>query len=199
MTNVDIQSSISATNPSSHDLPDGPVDASLWRGILLVEPDITLLTAETLLLTHSNYCVTSACSLREIFALRDTKAIALAILSDCLGPHLLTAAAETVRRQWPHARILILGRAESVLEDHLYDEQINHSLDQKQLPDDLERLYKNSWNQRSNTLDWNAKHSGACFDRSWIRESDPTKTQPFGVEVDTNLRDTPSGIKYRAR
>src|SRR5271170_4637548 len=142
MTDVAVQNFISATRPSSHDLPDSLVDASLWRGILLVEPNVALLTAEALLLTRTNYCVTSACSQREIFALRDTKAIALAILSDCLGPRRLTAVAETVRRQWPQARILILGRAESVLEDYLYDEQIDHSLDPKQLPDDLERLYK---------------------------------------------------------
>jgi len=199
MSNVAMQTFISATNPSSHDLPDGLVDTSLRRGILLVEPDITLLTAETLLLTHSDYCVTSACSQREIFAVRDTKAIALAILSECLGRRPLSAVAETVRSQWPQARILILGRAESLLEDHLYDEQTGHSLDPGQLLDDVERLYKDSWNPGSNTLDWKGRPSVTCTARPSVRESDPTKTPPFGVEVDTKLRGTPSDIKYRTR
>jgi hypothetical protein len=108
----------------------------------------------------------------DIFALRHTKAIALAIVSDCLGPRSLTAMTETVRRQWPLARILILGRAESVLEDHLYDEQIEHSIDPNQLLKDLERLYKGSWNPRSNILDWNAGCRVAYVARTVPHESD---------------------------
>ena len=159
MTNAVEQSSLSTTRRDAPALLERPVYAPLCRGILLVEPDITLLAAETLFLTRSNYSVTPAFSQREIFMLRTTKAVALAILSDCLGPRLLTAIAETVRKQWPLARILVIGRPESVLEDHLYDEQIEQPSDPKQLLDDLERLYKDSWNQRSNTLDWDAKRA----------------------------------------
>ena len=153
MTNAAAQSSTAATCSLSRDFPDGPSDSAPWRGILLVEPDITLLTAEMLLLTRSDYCVTPAFSQGEIFALRDTKAIALAILSDSLGHRLLAAIAHTVRKQWPRARILICGRAQPPLEDHLYDEQIDHSSNPKQLLEDVESLYKDSWNQSSHTLD----------------------------------------------
>jgi hypothetical protein len=138
----------------------------IWRGILLIDPDVSVLSAEYLLLTNSNYCVTPAFSHREVFVLRETKGVALAILSDSLGQELLGAIAETVRRQWPLARILILGQAESVLEDHLYDEQINHSLNPTQLLDDLERLYKGSWNQRTKTLDWSTVRASMCASRS---------------------------------
>jgi hypothetical protein len=149
-----------------------PVYSSAWRGILLVEPDITLLTAEVVSLTRSDYCVTPAFSQAEIFALRETKAIALAILSDHLGPRILAAVAQTVRKQWPLARILIHGRPESVLEDHLYDEEMSHSSDPKKLIEDIETLYTGSWNQRSHTLDWDVKRSGPGASRS-VRGSSP--------------------------
>ena len=98
MINVAVQSFFSAETSLPHALPDTPVCTTAWRGILLVEPDITLLTAEALFLTNSNYSVTPAFSQREVFALRETKAIALALLSDCLGARLLSAIASTVRK-----------------------------------------------------------------------------------------------------
>jgi len=192
-------SSVAAGNSLPHPLPDGPVHTSVWRGILLVEPDIALLTAESLLLTRSNYCVTPAYSQGEIFALRETKAIALAILSDFLGPRILAVVAHTVRKQWPLARILILGRPESVLEDHLYDEQIDHSSNPKQFLDNVESLYKDSWNQRSHMLDWDVKHSSIRAAQFRICKSDATKTRPLEVSAERALRDKPSGIKYRPR
>jgi len=191
------QSSLAGVGSLLHPLRDGPAYTSVWRGILLVEPDIALLTAEVLLLNHSNYCVTPAHGEGEIFALRGTKAIALAILSDSLGTRILAAVAQTVRKQWPLARILILGRPESMLEDHLYDEEIGHSSDPKQLIEDVERLYKDSWNQRSHTLDWDMKRSGAFAARSLVRESDPAKSSPLNTLAETPLRDEPSGIRYR--
>ena len=178
-------------------LPIIPVADLIWRGVLLVDPDISLLSAESLLLTNSNYRVTPAFSHRELFALRETKALALAILSDSLGRQLLSAIAETVRKQWPLARILIWGRAESVLEDHLYDEQINHSLNPIQILDDLERLYKGSWNQRSNTLDWNTVRASLSAGRSSLCESDPSKFAPTGLIENKQSHDIPADSKFR--
>ncbi len=130
-----------------------------WRRILAVEPDVAVLRAKSLLLTKANYCVTQASSDRELFLLRGTKAVALAILSDHLGRRLLSTAAETIRRQWPRTRILILGQATMVLEDHLYDEQLYRSSDPQKVLAELESLYSGMWNQRSNTLDWNSARS----------------------------------------
>jgi hypothetical protein len=179
MINAAEQSALSAASASPQLLPGGPVYTSLWRGILLVEPDISLLTAETLLLTRSNYSVMPAFSQSEIFALYETKVIALAILSDRLGPRLLATVAQTVRKRWPLARILIVGRPESMLEDHFYDEQIDRSSDPKQLLDDIERLYKDSWNQRSNTLHLNVRRSGTVAARFPIREATRPITRPW--------------------
>ena len=149
--------------------------------------------------SRSNYCVTPAFSQAEIFALRETKAIALAILSDHLGPRILASVAQTVRKQWPLARILIHGRPASVLEDHLYDEEMSRSSDPKKLIEDVETLYTGSWNQRSHTLDWDVKRSGPGAGRSLVRESDPTKFSTLNT-IDAALsRDTPSGIRYRPR
>jgi hypothetical protein len=136
-----------------------------WRKVLAVEPDLAVLHAKSLLLTEANYCVTKASSDRELFLLRDTKPVALAILSDRLGQRLLAAVAETVRRQWPRTRILILGQAPQALEDYLYDEQIDRTSGSQQVLADLETLYRGMWNPRSSTLDWNAR-STRCLTRT---------------------------------
>ena len=131
----------------------------------------------------------------SLFALQGTKAVALAILSDRLGQRLLGTVAQTIRRQWPRARILILGQAGGILEDYLYDEQITRSADPKQVLAELESLYWGMWNQRSNTLDWSAARSARCLVRPRISESDPTKIiQPPSVE-DQNFRDRPSDMR----
>jgi len=195
MPEAAIYPSTPTTSNTVRSLPIVPITEPVWRGILLIEPDVSVLSAEALLLTNSNYCVTPAFSLREIYILRETKAVALAILSDSLG-RLLGAIAETVRKQWPLARILILGRAESVLEDHLYDEQINHSQDPTQLLEDLERLYKGSWNQRTNTLDWSTVRASMCASRSSLRESDPSKLLPTGVNKQSH--DIPADFRFRS-
>jgi hypothetical protein len=199
MIHVAEQSYLSTPNSSTHALPDSLVPTSLWRGILLVEPDTALLTAEVLLLTRSNYYVTPASRQDEIFALRGTKAIALAILSDCLGPRVLAAVAYSVRKQWPLARILVIGRPGLALEDHLYDERVEHSSDPGQLLEDIEILYKDAWNQRSHTLDWDVKYSGVRPARSLTRESDPTKARPLEIAAEKTLWDMPSGNRYQSR
>jgi len=199
MTSLMAPSSYSATTlaqqPAQYSGADTFTEATPWRRILAVEPDLTVLHAKSLLLTQANYCVTQANSDRELFLMRDTKAVPLAILSDRLGQRLLGTVAETVRRQWPRARILILGQVPTVLEDYLYDEHIYRSPDPKQVLADLESIYKGMWNQRSNTLDWKARSPALSFARQPVTESDPTKTvQPAPKEV-PSLRGMPSDIR----
>jgi hypothetical protein len=147
-----------------------------WREILAVEPDIAELYAKSLLLTKANYCVTRATGESEILTLRDRQAVPLAILSDRLGQRLLGTVAATVRRQWPRARILILGKVPAMLEDYLYDEQIYRLPDPEQVIAALEELYEGMWNRRSNSLDWDATRSARRFTRPRVSESAPTKT-----------------------
>jgi len=157
-----------------------------WRGILAVEPDLAVLNAKSVLLTQANYSVTPATNDGDLFSLQTTKAFALAILSDRLGKRLLGAVAQIVRKQWPRARILIMGEVPRMLEDYLYDEQIFRSSDPQQVLADLERLYEGMWNQRSKGIDWNSSRSAPCSPRRRISESDPSKA----VE-DKGLRGTP--------
>jgi hypothetical protein len=174
-------------------------EPALVRKILLIEPNISLLSAETGLLNAANYCVTPAFSHGEVFVLRSIEAVALAIISDSLGSLVLGAVAMTVRSQWPLARILIIGRAATMLEDQLYDEQVEHSVEPKQLVEDIDRLYKDCWNQRSNTIAWKGGRSCSCLARPPIPESDPTKARTTEVSNNNNCWGTPSDILYRTR
>lgn len=166
-----------------------------WRGILAVEPDSGVLSAKAVLLTKANYCVTPATGLGNLFSLGNTKAFALAILSDRLGPRQLGVVAETVRRQWPRIRILILGQVSIALEDYLYDEHICRSSDPQQVIADLEWLYEGMWNERSKGIDWNASRSAVCSTRRPIPESDPTKAVPHAPTEDRILPDMPADIR----
>ena len=159
MTSLIVPSFHSATTMAQRHAPVALTEVAHWRGILAVDPDSAVLKEKSLLLTKANYCVTPATSDRELFILRGERAVPLAILSDHLGQRLLRAVAETVRKQWPRTRILILGQVPKTFEDYLYDEQIYRSSDPDKVLADLENLYKGMWNQRSNTIDWNTGRS----------------------------------------
>ena len=159
------------------------------------EPDLAVLNAKSVLLTQANYSVTLATNDSDLFSLQTTKAFALAILSDRLGRGLLGAVAQIVRKQWPRARILIMGEVPRMLEDYLYDEQICRSSDPKQVLANLEGLYEGMWNERSKSIDWNASRSAPCFSRRQISESDPTKTGPPAAAEDRTPRDMPTDIR----
>jgi hypothetical protein len=167
----------------------------LRREILLIEPDTAVLSAHTLLLSNSNYCVSSALCDGELFALRHKKAVAFAILSASLGRRGLRASAEVVRRQWPLSRILILGRSAFRLEDHLYDEQIDLSQEPKQLLGALDRLSEEPRNQSVITADSSVWRSGLSLVRSFVQETDPTKISPLEQTTTDNPRGKQSDIR----
>jgi hypothetical protein len=116
-------------------------------GILLLESDHATLSDRARLLTDSSYHVTAACNQSDLFDLRATSGISLAILSDCLGPGALGVAAQSIRLGWPSARILILGKAQFVLEDNLYDEAIEHRFVKSELLITIERICHPSANR----------------------------------------------------
>ena len=110
--------------------------------VLLVEPDPTMLMVEALLLIRGNYRVTTACSHWQIPGFRHIDSLAVAVLSDALGASALKRSAHAVRKQWPRARILIVGRAASVLDDNLYEEDTPHSADPRMLLIAIQELAK---------------------------------------------------------
>ncbi len=81
-----------------------------------------------------------------------------------------------------------------MLEDYLYDEHIYRSPDPKQVLDELERLYRGMWNERSNTLDWKAGSSALCFALQPVSESGPTQAIQPERGVVQRLRSMPLEI-----
>ena len=155
-------------------------DTPLQPLVLLVEADLELLASRTLLLTQSHYEVVTAKTPREIVELQCLGGVQIAILSDALEPAQLRASTESVRLHWPSARILILGYVPFVLDDHLYDENIEPRFDPKKLLDTLKRLNQEAWTRQSLSPEWHltgyASAHSAQSNRQWrLQESDPKK------------------------
>jgi len=108
--------------------------------ILWVEPPTDLLANKRLLSGLSTCAMTTASSHREVFDLGTTAAIQLAVLSDALGLIMLSAVARCVRSQWPSARILLLKRKQPLLEDCLYDDEMEYRSLPRELSGGLARL-----------------------------------------------------------
>jgi hypothetical protein len=166
---------MNSVNPT---IPNNPADKFTHLRVLLVEPDLEELAALSLLLSRSNYTVAPDSSYREIFGLRSKIGFRLAVLNDSLGELALRAAAEFVRRQWPSARILILGNARAALEDYLYDEVVNHRIQSKELLDTLARLCEDSWSLRSRLLGFRPRTSAFTEERATSHQSTPPESNP---------------------
>jgi hypothetical protein len=123
--------------------------ATIRPKVVLVEPDTNRSTGCAPLLLEEHYCVTLVKDVRELFLLRDREPFLFALLSDRLGSFQLVAAAHSVRRQWPDSRILVLGQAAVILEDHLYDDAIAHSCKREDLFAALTKLSCDPWRQRA--------------------------------------------------
>jgi DNA-binding NtrC family response regulator len=149
--------------------------------VLLADRDIELLSYRALLLSRSNYSVITAGNYREIFDLRGERSFLLAVLSCSLGEFALRAAAEFVRRQWPSARILILGSARAILDDSLYDEAVDCRFQPQELLNVIERLCEDDWTLRSRIFG-SPPGTGAYLDkRSTTRQLALVENRPRDV------------------
>ncbi len=99
-------------------------DCAIAQNILVVEADRSALDIRAAFLEGSGYKVTTAHSLREI---ESQPELSVAILSLSFGPTVLRDTAESIRRRWPRARILVVGDVQFAIDDHLYDESVHHS------------------------------------------------------------------------
>ena len=98
--------------------------AFLPSGILIIDPDSSLLAARTLLLTAADQYVTASSD--EVAGKELCKIeVTIAILSQTLGLERLQTLASEIRLHWPNARILLLSNEEMTLDDRLYDNSIN--------------------------------------------------------------------------
>jgi hypothetical protein len=165
--------------------------------ILLVEPDLAKGLQRTKFLEESKYTVLSVSDVRGIFQHRGTIKLSMAVLSDLLGQFALRASAESVRRQWPGARILVLGHASSILEDHLYDDTLGQHYRSDEL---LAKLRAHSGgNADDRRLNSSAYSSQAA---AWaptaklaLVESNPAKIRLDGALQKHVSRDEPAGIR----
>lgn len=171
----------------------------LPSGILIVEPHAGLLTARSMLLAAADYYVgVSACSENEVERNNECE-VAIAILSESLGSAVLIGTAEIVRRNWPHARILIFGSSRDAIEDNLYDARIDHRARPEELLAALLMLTAYPRNQKATPGAILADgrvgrllNGGAA---SRVAESDPTKRLAGNAET-AYSRDLPGAERH---
>lgn len=172
--------------------------AFLPSGILIVEPDPTLLGARArLLLAADNYVATSneAAPGSELQELK----VRVAILSQSLGDPMVEKVAQEVRLRYPSAAILIFGRCSPELNDQLYDEAIDAHSRPEQLLDVLFRLAQRFSSRLAPSHAPTGSHCLGYAGLGWIplpntpAESDPSKEPGAEVEnLTTDPRDVPS-------
>jgi hypothetical protein len=192
---IAVESESPATLFSQHAVSQYDFVRGSTRGnVLLVEPSMVPRSDRELLLSAANYRVTAVSDIHDVIVLRFKRPVAVAVLSDMLGSLRLRVAAEAVRRQWPEAKILILGCGGPAVEDHLYDEAVSHRHEATALLGLLQMLAENRW-----TKSMSADH--AAWQRIPPRptESDPTKDPERDSAVTRGVRGAPSAALHRIR
>jgi DNA-binding NtrC family response regulator len=146
--------------------------------VLLVEPDPDLIDDRTTLLLRSGYLVVPARGVREICEIRSVEQIDIAVLRISDGASTLCCAAESVRRQWPTARILILGCAHNCLEDPLYDEALEAEFQPETFMQVLAKIMEHLQNQKRPLTVSNREEVVTA-------NGDVSRRKPKATEIDT--------------
>jgi hypothetical protein len=107
-------------------------------------------------LVASNYW--ELCSL----SIGEAEQVSVAVIEVSTSDRDLLRTAEHIRRRWPDAQILLMGREPEELEDPLYDERIPPGIKAAELLPAVERLVKRK--QRSKRA---RKHDSDIDDPEW--------------------------------
>jgi hypothetical protein len=167
--------------------------------LLLAEGCAESDSSRNLLLSASGFRVERASTRSEIFELR-LIAIHLAVLSDSLGALILRGVAEDVRRQWPLARVLIIGRAEAVLDDPLYDEAVDRRASPSDLLLVLARMSIYPFSQRVEVWSVNPESADHQDEIKHNRTSMPAESDPTKAPGnDSGLRVVPRDLPAEER
>jgi CheY-like chemotaxis protein len=153
-------------------------DVAVSTVVLLVEPDLDLIESRASLLLRFGYSVVAAKGVREICEIRSVEQIDIAVLRVSSGSSTLSCAAESVRRQWPSARILILGCAHKCLEDPLYDEALEADCQPEAFMQALAQLAEKLQNQKRPLT---ASNMGEVA----TANGDVSRRRPKATEIDT--------------
>ena len=105
------------------------------------------------------------------------------------------------RKKWPAARILVLGRAQRILEDHLYDEAIEGPYKPRILLDTLGRLQSDRRSERSSSIAAGHEAPETSSRTSVLHlvlpaESDPAKTLAGADLHPAPAWDMPAGERH---
>jgi hypothetical protein len=163
--------------------------------LLLAEADAGSLSRLALQVSNSGHRVATASTRNEVFYLR-SMAIHLALLSDSLGKSSLRVVAGNVRRQWPRARIVILGAAQTLLDDPLYDEAVDRRISPEDLLSTRVRVsaYRCNFRGEVSRCNGGADHAGPSEPNNQPvpPESDPTKVPGHDSEQKAEPQDLPA-------
>lgn len=100
---------------------------------LLIEPDPRRMENERRALMGTSDAVHAVSLAAALYELQPPEEPLIAVISSALGAVQLSAVTEYVRHRWPRARILIVGEAYRVLEDHLYDETVSSHASEEEI------------------------------------------------------------------
>ena len=75
------------------------------------------------LLDRTSFRLSIATDYRKLWEVPAQEIIHVAVLHDTLSSLELEAACQLIRQRWPHAKILLVSRGESFLDDGLYDDR----------------------------------------------------------------------------
>jgi hypothetical protein len=75
------------------------------------------------LLDGASFRLTIATDYRKLWGMPAQEPVDVAILHNKLSSFQLEAACRLIRQRWPHAKILLVSRRESSLDDGLYDDR----------------------------------------------------------------------------
>ena len=168
------------------------------QALLLIESDAVEYSERAAQLCSSHFYVTRADNPRDVYLMWKAFDFSIALLSDAIGQFALRASAQIVRVQWPKARILILGEAPDLFDDHLYDESVVHASSGNSLLAMVEKISEDTWNQRGDALAARLDHvSVAPRDQQYViaRDSHPIKVS--GLKKADYARDWPKNEHLR--
>jgi hypothetical protein len=80
-------------------------------------------TVHEALLDRASFHLSIATDYRKLWGIPAHESIHVAILHNALPSFELEAACRLIRQRWPHAKILLVSRAEISLDDGLYDDR----------------------------------------------------------------------------
>ncbi len=107
----------------------------------------------------------------DLFVAR-AAAVSYALLCASAGCSMLAAEAYIIRKQWPFAKILVLGPAPHDLEDYLYDDMVAADCSAAALATALSNRSVNLWDRTIGSS------AGKPEPPRAPEESDPTKAEP---------------------